>query len=390
VKDFDYLSTDDIYVDTACQMLRPQQVIDAMTTYYHEYNACGGRVKYAWGRKVDEQVDDTRRRVLALLGKSPKDYVASFTLNTTYGINLLLGQLPAGAYAQLVTSEIEHNSVFLPVITNAKRLGITHKVLQRNLDGTLLYAMGDLKKSVVVLNSTSNIDGRQLRSAKQLAADVHKNGGRLIVDAAQTMAHHPEILKGVDFDAVCFSSHKMYGPSLGVIVAKKEFLKTLDYKFIGGGTVSDVTSVDNYALLHEEPYAILEPGLQDFTGIIGLGAAIDWQAQFKPEGQNPHEHQTALSQKLFDALSQIPAVTLINQAPSPIISFYSDKIDAHRLAVYLSAQHIMARSGYFCCHYYLSAVKHYPPLLRLSVGLHNTSAQIDTLIATITQLIGKA
>jgi len=64
VKDFDYLAETQIYLDSACQTLRPQQTINAMDRYYHEYNACGERVKHEWGRKVDEEIQDTRERLL--------------------------------------------------------------------------------------------------------------------------------------------------------------------------------------------------------------------------------------------------------------------------------------------------------------------------------------
>ena len=70
---------------------------------------------------VDEQIEATRESVIDYLGLSHKDYVCSFTMNTTYGINLVLNQLPTGIYEQVITSEIEHNSVFLPTIELAKR-----------------------------------------------------------------------------------------------------------------------------------------------------------------------------------------------------------------------------------------------------------------------------
>ncbi|MDD4308364.1 MAG: aminotransferase class V-fold PLP-dependent enzyme, partial [Thermoplasmata archaeon] len=112
VSDFSYLKEDNIYFDSACQTLRPKPVIDAMTDYFYRYNACGGRVKYDWGKKVDQKILDTRNQVLSLLGKSSSEYVVAFTLNTTYGINLVLEQLPP-KFTKVVTSEIEHNSVFL-------------------------------------------------------------------------------------------------------------------------------------------------------------------------------------------------------------------------------------------------------------------------------------
>jgi cysteine desulfurase/selenocysteine lyase len=85
--DFEYLSAGEHYFDSACQSLRPQPVIDALNDYYLNYNSCGERVKYAWGRKVDEKVEESRAAVLDLLKLKSRDYFVSFTLNTTYGLN---------------------------------------------------------------------------------------------------------------------------------------------------------------------------------------------------------------------------------------------------------------------------------------------------------------
>ena len=386
VKDFDYLAETQIYLDSACQTLRPQQTINAMDRYYHEYNACGERVKHEWGRKVDEEIQDTRERLLKLIGKSRREYVCAFTLNTTYGINLLLSQLAENTFERIITSAMEHNSVFLPSITYARKLGLGRSVLSRQPDGALDYQPQQLSKSIVLVNTTSNIDGSILTNATALASDTHRAGGIVILDAAQTMGHHPELITHVDFDAACFSGHKMYGPSIGVIIAKKTLLERLDPSFIGGGTVQDVQR-DAYTLLPDEPASRLEPGLQNFAGIIGLGAAIGWLAKYRPEGKMPKDYVQALAQKLYDGISRIPHVTLFNHAPSSIVSFYSDKINAHKLSIYLSAQGIMARSGYFCCHYYLDALSHLPPLLRLSLGLNNTQRQVESTVRILERII---
>ena len=92
MEDFDYLSERDVYLDSACQSLRPRTVIDALNRYYTQHNSCGERVKYAWGRKTDELVEDTRDAMLKYLKLKKRNFCVSFTLNTTYGINLLLNQ----------------------------------------------------------------------------------------------------------------------------------------------------------------------------------------------------------------------------------------------------------------------------------------------------------
>ncbi|MFH0770493.1 MAG: hypothetical protein V1926_03900, partial [Candidatus Peregrinibacteria bacterium] len=41
--DFAYLDPSACYLDSACQTLRPQPVIDAEMAYYQQYGACGER-----------------------------------------------------------------------------------------------------------------------------------------------------------------------------------------------------------------------------------------------------------------------------------------------------------------------------------------------------------
>jgi selenocysteine lyase/cysteine desulfurase len=93
-----------------------------------------------------------------------------------------------------------------------------------------------------------------------------------------------------------------------------------------------------------------------------------------------------LSEKLITGLKNIPTIHVINSSTTPTIAWYSDKIDAHLLAEALSDENIMVRSGYFCCHYYLDQVKHYPPLIRMSVALHNTEADIDKVLQVLERI----
>jgi cysteine desulfurase/selenocysteine lyase len=387
IQDFEYLDKDSIYLDSACQTLRPQQVIDAITDYYHNYNSCGGRVKYDWGLKVDDLIAETRKNILTLLHKSSSEYAVAFTLNTSYGINLVLSQLPS-KYKKIVTSEIEHNSVFLPTIEAAKRLDIPRIVLQRSASGSLIYDLSNLAEAIVVLNSMSNIDGRSLSNLKALSHDVHKEMGIVLIDAAQGIGHDLDLLHSSDYDALFFSGHKFYGPSLGIVVIKRSLLSILDSSLIGGGTVEDVEK-DVYKLVSsdENIQDRLEIGLQNFAGIIGLNESIKWQSKYKPEGIDKKFHQTNLSEILYNDLLEIDSLHLLNATPSPIISFYSEKVDSHRLAIFLSSQNIMVRSGYFCCHYYLKNLKGYPPLVRVSLGLHNTEEQVKKFLQVLKAIL---
>jgi cysteine desulfurase/selenocysteine lyase len=372
--DFSYLSPGDVYLDSACQTLRPEPVIEALNQYYREYNSCGERVRYAWGERVNGEVEQVREQVLRLLKLSNRHYFTSFTLNTTYGINLILNQLKPAGIRQVVTTDIEHNSVFLSTIAFARRYHLPRMVLERKCDGSIDVEATDFTDALVVVNTNSNIDGRALGNIHEVVKAVHKAGGIIVLDAAQSMAHYHKNLEQVNADAICMSAHKMYAASLGVMVVRKSLLERLDVTFIGGGMVDDVTR-DGYDLSSASPshvHTVFEAGLQAYGEIIAFGRAIEWLISAE---RNSQVH--TLAQQLYGFLKTQPGVHVVGKQPSTLMAFYHAKIDAHLLAQGLSTEGIMARSGYFCCHYYLSHVKEYPPLLRFALGHHNTQADVD-------------
>lgn len=387
MKDFDYLAKGDIYLDSACQSLRPRQVIDALNRYYTQHNSCGERVKYAWGRQTDELVEETRDLILKYLKLKKKDYSVSFTLNTTYGINLLLNQFKDGIFQKVVTSEIEHNSPFLSTMTFAKRHRIPRIVMEREDDGSIELDRYDFTNALVVVNCASNIDGRKLSNIEDLVKKVHKQKGIIIIDAAQALAHSPEILYKTQADAICSSAHKMYGPSLGFMIVRRDLFKLIETSFIGGGMVDDVEK-EGYILSAESPnhaYTKFESGLQAWGEIVAFGEAIKWlNGRTKTDKENFRRQY----ERLFDYLSAQERIRLVNTEPNPTISFYIDGLDSHLVGGALSNEGIMARTGYFCVHYYLDHVKHYPPLIRFSMGYHIRPSDIDKTIEIFERMLG--
>lgn len=386
MNDFDYLKEGEVYLDSACQSLRPRCVIDALNNYYTEHNSCGERVKYKWGVETDEKVEEARELVLKYLGLKPKKYTVSFTLNTTYGINLILSQLNSLKFKKIVTTEIEHNSPFLASIAFSARTGLPREVIDRQEDGSVNLNAYDFTKAVVVLNCAANFDGRKLLNIKELINKVHKSDGIVIIDAAQAMAHSVDILKGVEPDAICFSAHKVYAPSLGVIVWRDDLMDKMAQLFVGGGMVDDVT-VNDYVLSatnKEHRYTRFEAGLQAWGEIVALGAALKWlmkvpKSEWKNFEKNYHE--------LYDFLVNSDKVHLVNKQANPTMSFYVDGIDSHMLGNALSRENIMARTGYFCAHYYLDHVCKYPPLIRFSLGLHNRSDDIEKVKKVMEKIV---
>ena len=386
MNDFDYLSEGEVYLDGACQSLRPRPVINALNKYYTKHNSCGERVKYKWGIITDEKVEETRELVLKFLKLSPRKYTTSFTLNTTYGINLILNQLNAKNFDKVITSEIEHNSPFLATMAFSKKTGLPREVIKRNEDGSINIDECDFTRAVVVINCASNFDGRKLLNIKEITKAVHKAGGIIIIDAAQAMAHSADVVRGVEVDAICFSAHKMYAPSLGVIVWRDDLENKLVDGFIGGGMVDDVKK-DSYLLSaenKEHKYTRFEAGLQAWGEIIGLNEALKWLEKLPKKVWQNLENNT---KELYDFLQGSSKVHLVNNEKNPTMTFYVEGLDSHLLGNALSRENIMARTGYFCAHYYLDHVLGLPPLIRFSLGLHNRPEDIAKIKKVMEKII---
>ena len=386
MNDFDYLGEGEVYLDGACQSLRPRPVIDALNKYYTEHNSCGERVKYKWGRITDEKVEETREKVLKFVKLPSRKYTCSFTLNTTYGINMILSQLRADEFDKVMTSEIEHNSPFLATMAFAERTGLPREVMKRNDDGSIPIDEYDFTRAVVVVNCASNFDGRKLLNIKELCKAVHKAGGILIIDAAQAMAHSADILRGVEVDAICFSAHKLYSASLGVIVWRDELQDKMIYGFVGGGMVDDV-ELEKYTASaegKEHRYTRFESGLQAWGEIVALGAALDWINGLPKKDWKNLEDNT---KELYNFLTSSKKVHMVGSEPNPTMSFYVDGLDSHLLGEALSREDIMARTGYFCVHYYLDHVLGLPPLVRFSLGLQTRPSNIEKVKRVMEKII---
>lgn len=379
---FGFLSADDVYLDAACQSLRPAPVQAALTEYFTSYGACGDRVQYAWGRRVEDAVATTRGRTLAAFGLSPRRHVCAFTLNTTYGLNLLLQQLPTGRYARLITTHHEHNAVFLSTMTAARRLGIPRTVVERAPDGTVDLAGCDLTDALVVVSAMDNVTGTLTRDLRGLVAAVQKRGGAVILDAAQAAPHALPALRGLGADAICFSGHKMYAPALGIVLASRDLLGSLDLTFVGGGQVDAVTT-DGFTL-SPDLHTRLEPGLQAWGEIIAFGAALEWLTPRLPAIE---ARERELGARLFDGLGALPNLRMFSPAASAVVTIVPERVDAHRLAVFLSKAGVMVRGGHFCAHHWLQEREQLPALVRFSVGAQTTGDDVTRALEVMGRMM---
>jgi cysteine desulfurase/selenocysteine lyase len=269
----------------------------------------------------------------------------------------------------------------------AKKNHLPREIMKREEDGSIDISAYDFTKALVVVNAVSNIDGRELVNVKELTKAVHKAGGVIVIDGAQLLAHNSELLEKTEVDAICSSAHKMYSSSLGLIFARRDLIPKLNTSFVGGGMVDDVHR-DEMFLSAKNPdnvHTIFEAGLQAWGEIIAFDAALTWLEKLsKKDKQQLHDN----CDRIFEFLKNQPRVHLLNKAASPTFSFYIDGLDSHLVGEALSDEGIMARTGYFCVHYYLGQVLNVPPLIRFSLGYHVREADVNKVLKTLERMLG--
>lgn len=321
-----------------------------MNEYYEKFPSCGGRSVHKFGTEVTIRCDDCRDKIQRLLNaERPEEIV--FLKNTTEGINLVANCLGLKEGDIVLGGDKEHNSNLVPWQVLSDRVGSKHDTVESDEDGS--FSMENLKEKMsdkvklVSIAQVSNLDGSTV-PAKDLIEEAHDHGSLVLFDSAQAVPHRKIDVQDIDVDFLCFSLHKMCGPSgMGVLYGKYDLLDKLDTFLVGGSSVAD-TTYDEYKIL--KPPLKFEAGLQNFAGIIGSGAAIDYMMNIGME--DVHEHEKKLNVMATKELSSIPGVRILGPTAENrggILAFLIDGMEPHDVAMILDeVANIMIRSGMHC------------------------------------------
>jgi cysteine desulfurase/selenocysteine lyase len=233
---------------------------------------------------------------------------------------------------------------------------------------------------LVTLTHASNALG-VITPVEEVTRICRKNGALLLVDGAQSVPHLPVDVGQMDCDFLCFSGHKMLGPTGTGVLWMKE--PVIEPSMLGGGMVESVTA-EGY--IPAGGYETYEAGTPNISGGIGLGIAADYLAAI---GMNRiHRHEGHLAGRLIDGLEGIDKVSVYapkrSDARIGVVSFTIDGMHPHEVAQQLDDQaDILVRSGYHCCQPLMDYLGLSNGTVRASVALYTTEHEIDLLIAAI-------
>ncbi len=360
--------------------------------------------------------DEARRIIGNFVGANEQEHAVIFGKNASEAINKLSWRLPLKPEDIVLVSMMEHHSNDLPWRAKAQvkhiavdRLG---QLDEADLEAKLTQFAGRVK--LVTITGASNVTGI-LPDIHRLAAKAHAAGAQILVDCAQLAPHRQVNIRSLDdpthLDYVALSAHKMYAPfGTGVLVGRRDTFEQGEPEYRGGGTIEIVTPTTvDWAAAPEKD----EAGSPNVVGAVAMAAAIKLMKSLGMEAIAAHEAElTAYALKKLATIPNLEIYGDTNPANAAkrlgVIPFNVRGLSHFLVAAILSAEWgIGVRNGCFCAHPYLLQLMRIggieaeqvrqnilnndrgemPGLVRVSFGIYNTTAEIDILAESLSQIV---
>lgn len=374
-----------IYLDHAATTYVKPEVFEAMKPYFVQEYGNPSSI-YSIGRSNRKAVEDARSSVAKSIGAAEASeiyFTGSGTEADNWAIKgAVLAQRKKGKH--IITSSIEHPAV-MATCEFLKKEGYDLTIIPVDSEG--LVDPGDVDRAirpdtVLVTIMMANNEIGTIQPVKEIAQVCREHGVLFHTDAVQAAGNIPIDVKDLGVDLLSISGHKFYGPKgIGVLYIRKGVRIE---NFIHGG--------------HQERNK--RAGTENVPGIVGIAKALELAVE------NLETHSVKLSALRDRALKgiteRIPFVrvngSLEKRLPGNLnVSFRF--VEGESVLLMLDMKGIKASSGSACTsgsldpsHVLLAIglpheIAH--GSLRLTFGEINTEEEVDYLVDSLVEIIGK-
>ncbi len=380
-----------VYLDSTASSQKPRSVIEAMSSYYETTHANVHRGVYELSEEATARMERARVKTARFINARQSKQVI-FTRNTTESINLVAyswGYANIHAGDLIVLTELEHHSNLVPWQLLAQRSGARLEFVPISDDGLLrldIYAqLLEQQPKLVAFTHMSNVLGT-INPVQEMIALAHAAGAVVLIDAAQSVPHLPVDVQALDADFLCFSAHKMLGPTgIGVLYGKRDLLEGMP-PFMGGGDMIRRVGLRE-STWNDLPWKF-EAGTPAIAEAIGLGAAVDYLNALGMEHVAAHEQE--ITAYAMEQLRQVPGLTIYGPEASQrggVISFTLGDIHPHDLASILDQQvGVAVRAGHHCAQPLMERFG-LAATARASFYVYTIKQDVDTLVQGLHQAL---
>ena len=374
-----------VYLDNAATTQKPLCVIDRERDYYLHENCNIHRGVHYLSQKATEAYEHARQTVADFIhARGSREIV--FTRGTTESLNLL-----ATSFEHLFINE--GDKVLVTAMEHHSNLVPWQQMIQRHHGQLLVVSMDDkgvlnldryeelLKEGpkVVSIAHISNVLGT-INHVKQMVTMAHQYGIPVVIDGAQSIAHHQIDVQDIDCDFFVFSGHKMYAPmGIGCLYGKVEWLEKLPpYQF--GGEMVDTVSFERTSF-NVLPFKF-EAGTPNVGAALGLETAVSFLQNIDREAVE--EHEARLLHSAIQQLSSIDGIRFIGEAEqrSGLVSFIIDGVHPYDLGTIIDKMGVAVRTGHHCAEPVMTRFG-IPGTVRASFAMYNTMEDVEVFVNAV-------
>ncbi len=379
-----------IYLDGPGGTQVPNSVIDGISEYYKKHNA-NTHGEFGTSIETDKIMSTLRDKVSILLNAEDKNCISIGQNMTTLNFQLARGLSKMFKEGdEVIITALDHEANRGPwKIFEEKGIKLIeiNLLLNGELDyndfenkinsKTVMIAMGMSSNALGTINDFEKI--RKLTLNKKIL---------LLLDAVHYAPHFTIDVKSLKCDFLLCSAYKFYGPHVGLLYTKPDFLNKID---------TDRLIVQE----QDAPYKI-ETGTLNHAACNGVIKAIDFISSFG-DGNSLREkiessylkisrHENKLASKLYSSLNQLKNIEVIgtdfSKRRAPTVSFIHKNKSPNEICKILASYNICAWDGHF---YALKAIQDLDlekigGVTRLGVSLYNTEEEIDRTIKIISKI----
>ena len=372
-----------IYFDNAATTSLDPLVLDAMMPYLTEKFGNPSSI-YSYGRETKMAIEQARKSVAKILNAHPAEmfFTSGGTESSNTAINAAVRDLGCN---HIITSVIEHHATLHSVenLDNQNLVKVSYvKVLPNghiDLEDLEKLLASTEDKTLVTLLHANNEIGNIL--------DIHAVGNLCKLynaifhcDTVQTVGHFPFDLRNTPVHFITGAAHKFHGPKGVGILYINENVRIKPF-ILGGGQERNMRA-----------------GTENLYGIVGFAKALEKATQAFEEDS---AYIGSLKMYMHDALKKhIPSVgfngDVFGKSLYTLLSVSFPKSEKSEMLLFnLDIHNICASGGSACTSgadqgsHVIRAININPNRItvRFSFCKHNTTEEIDTVVALLQEII---
>ncbi|MBT9100108.1 cysteine desulfurase [Methylovulum psychrotolerans] len=377
-----------VWLDNAATTQKPQSVIDRISYFYQHENSNIHRAAHELAARATDAYEGARNTVARFINAAASEEIV-FVRGATEAINLVAqswGRQHLGKDDEIVITWLEHHANIVPWQQLCQVTGARLRVAPVDDQGQIILEeyekLLNPRTRLVAFTQVSNALGT-VTPAREMIALARRHGARVLVDAAQSVAHLRVDVQALDCDWLVFSGHKIFGPTgIGVLYGKRELLNATQPWQGGGNMIEDVTF--EQTRYHPAP-ARFEAGTGNIADAVGLAAALDYVQALGLEAIGQYEHE--LLTYATHVLQDIHGLRLVGTAAdkASVLSFVLAGFSTVEVGTALNKEGIAVRSGHHCAQPILRRFG-LESTVRPSLAFYNTYEEIDLLAAALRRL----